>query len=115
MKKGKSAGVDSIPEELVQADGENVITVLTTIWNKVWQTGEWPSLWTQSLVITLPKKGNVHQCQNHRTNSLISHPSKDMLKIILNRLKLQAEKIIAKGRLDIYHVFLDFKKAYDRV
>ncbi|WP_419634916.1 hypothetical protein, partial [Thiolapillus sp.] len=63
---------------------------------KIWQTGEWPTLWTQSLVITLPKKGNLQQCQNYRTISLISHPSKVMLKIILNRLKPQAEKIITE-------------------
>ena len=142
MKKGKSAGVNNIPAELVQAGGENVITVLTTICDKFWQTGEWPTPWTQSLVITLPKKGNLQQCQNYRTISLISHPSKVMLKIILNRLKPQAEKIIAEeqagfraGRSiteqifnlcilyekylqhlqDLYHVFIDFKKAFDRV
>ena len=73
--------------------------------------------------------------------SLISHPSKVMLKIILNRLKPQAEKVIAEeqagfraGRStteqifklrilcekylqhqqDLYHVFIDFKKAFDR-
>ena len=57
LKKGKSAGVDNIPAELVQAGGEDVITVLTTICDKIWQTGEWPTPWTQSLVITLPKKG----------------------------------------------------------
>ena len=39
-KKGKSAKVDNIPAELVQAGGEDVITALTTICNKVWQTGE---------------------------------------------------------------------------
>ena len=65
-----------------------------------------------------------------------------MLKIILNRLKPQAEKIIAKEQADfragrstaeqvfnlrilcekylehqqdLYHVFIDFKKAFDRV
>ena len=93
----KSAGVDNIPAELVQADGEDVITALATICNKIWQTGEWPTPRTQSLVITLPKKGNLQQCQNYRTISLISHPSKGMLKI-LNRLKPQAEKIIAEEK-----------------
>ena len=43
LKKGKSAGVDNIPAELVQAGGDNVITALTTICNKIWQTGEWPT------------------------------------------------------------------------
>ena len=98
--------------------------------------------WTQSLVITFPKKGNLQQCQNYRTISLISHQSKVMLKIILIRLKPQAEKIIAEeqagfragrsttGQIfnlrilcekylqhqqDLYHVFIDFKKAFDRV
>ena len=142
LKKGKSAGADNISAELVQAGGEDVITALTTICNRIWQTGEWLTPWTQSLVITLPKKGNLQQCQSYRTISLISHPSKVMLKITLNRLKPQAKKIIAEeqagfraGRSTteqifnlrilcekylqhqqvLYHVFIDFKKAFDKV
>ena len=97
LKIGKSAGVDNIPAELVQA-GEAMIDILTAICNKIWKTGEWPTTWNQSLVITLPKKGNLQLCQNNRTISLISHPSKVMLKIILNRLQPQAEDIIAEER-----------------
>ena len=142
MKKGKSAGVDNILAELVKAGGGDVISTVMAICNKIWQTGEWPTPWTQSLVITLPKKGNLQLCQNYRTISLISHPSKVMLKIILNRLKPQTEKIIAEehagfraGRgtteqifnlrilcekylqhqQDLYHVFIDSKKDLDRV
>ena len=96
MKKGKSVCVDNIPAELVQAGGEDVITAITTICNKIWQTGEWPTPWTQSLVITLPKKGNLQQCQNYRKSSFISHPNKVMLKIILNRLRPKAGKIIGE-------------------
>ena len=139
LKMGMSASVDNIPAELVQAGEEAMINILTTICNKIWKTGEWPTTWTQSLVITLPKKGNLQLCQNYRT---ISHPSKVMLKIILNRLQPQEEEIVAEeqagfraGRSTIeqifnlrilsqkylqhqqnlYHVFIDFKKAFDRV
>ena len=35
LKKGKSAGVDSIPAELVQAGGEDVTTALTTTCIKI--------------------------------------------------------------------------------
>ena len=73
-----------------------MIDVLLNICNKIWQTGEWPAPWTQSLVITLPKKGNLLQCQNYRTISLISHASHVTLKILLNRLTPQAETIIAE-------------------
>ena len=116
--------------------------MLLIICNKIWQTGEWPTPWTQSLTISLPKKGNLHLCQNYRTISLIGHPSKVMLRILLNRQKPQAEEIIKEeqagfraGRStteqifnlrilcekylqhqqSLYHVFVDFKKAFDRV
>ena len=96
LKKRKSAGVDNIPAELVQAGGDDMISALLLICNKIWQTGEWPTPWTQSLIITIPKIGNLQQCKNYRTISLICHPSKVMLKILLNRLKPQVEDIIAE-------------------
>ena len=40
LKMGKSAGVDNIPAELVQAGGEAMIDILTAICNKIWKTGE---------------------------------------------------------------------------
>ena len=84
-KMGQSAGMDNIPAELVQAGGEDMIDILTSICRKIWKTGEWLTTWAQSQVITLPKKGNLQLHQNKTTISLISHPSKVMLKIILNR------------------------------
>ena len=75
VKKGKLAGVDNIPAELVQAGGQDVITALMTICNKTWQTRKWPTSWTQSLVIKFHKVGNLQQCQNYQTISLISHLS----------------------------------------
>ena len=94
LKKGKLAGVDNIPTELVQAGGKAMIDMLLIICSKIWQTGDWPTPWTQSLIIILLKKGNLQLCQNYRTSSLISHPSKVMLRTLLNRLKPQIEEII---------------------
>ena len=115
-----------------------MIDVLTEVCNRIWRTGEWPTPGTQSLIITLPEKGNLQLCQNYRTISLISHSSKVMLKVILKRLKLQAEEIIAEEQAglraerstaeqilklrilcekylqhqqNLYHVFIDFKKS----
>ena len=48
------------------------------------------------LVIPLPKKGNLRQCENYRTLSLISHPSKIMLQVILSQLKAKAEELLAE-------------------
>ena len=50
------------PSRMVKAGEEDVITALTTICDKIWQIGEWPTLWTQSLVITIPKKSSLQRC-----------------------------------------------------
>ena len=56
LKKGKSAGVDNKPAELKQAGIEAVTNILTAICNNIWQTGDWPTPWIQSMVITLTKR-----------------------------------------------------------
>ena len=45
LNKGKPACVDNIPAELVQADRESMIDVLTKICYKIWKIGEWPTPW----------------------------------------------------------------------
>ena len=84
LKNEKSARVNNIPAETDPSRWRGCNTVLTTICSKIWQIGEWPTPWTQTLVITLLKKGKMQQCQNFQMISLISHPSKVMLRIILN-------------------------------
>ena len=61
LKAGKSPGVDNIPSELRKNGGEAIITVLTAICQKIWETKELPKEWTQSLVIPLPKESNLKQ------------------------------------------------------
>ena len=40
-----------------------------------------------SVFILIPKKGNAKECSNYSTVALISHASKEMLKILQARLK----------------------------
>ena len=44
-------------------------------------------LWKRSVFIQIPKKGNDKECSNYRTIALISHASKNMLKILQARLQ----------------------------
>ena len=64
------------------------------------------------MFIILPKKGDLQLCSNHRTISLISHPSKIMLKIIMKRLENILETEVnktkasfRKGRATRDHIF----------
>ena len=62
LKVGKSAGCDNIPAELIKNGGDSTVNVLLKICNEVWRNKKWPTKWTQSLIITLPKKGNLRKC-----------------------------------------------------
>ena len=46
--------------------------------------------------LPIPKKVDLKKCSNYRTISLISHISKILLRIILNRLIPQVEDILAE-------------------
>ena len=100
LKKGKSAGVGNMPAELIQAGGRDLI-------NACCHDNLQQDLAGRRMANPMdPVLGHYTSQQNqpaavpdHRTINLISHPSKVMLKITLNRLKPQAEKIIAKERV----------------
>ena len=66
-----------------------MMDALLNIWNKIWQTGEWPTTWTQLLVITLPKKGNLQKCQNHHTINFVSHARKDCYFLLFSTSSLR--------------------------
>ena len=125
--------------EVLKNGGEATIIILTAICQN-WETKEWPKEWTQSLVIPVLKRGNLNHCQTFRTISLISYPSKIMLRFILKRLKAEdllteeqagfrpgrstvertlntrvfIEKHLQHQR-DLFHNFIDLKKAFDKV
>ena len=64
--------------------------VLTEICNIISRIEEWPTPWTQSLIITsLPKKGNLQLCQKYGAI---------MLKVVLNRLNHQVEEVITEEK-----------------
>jgi len=61
----------------------------------IWETGEWPDEWTFSTFIPIPKKGDLKQCAIYRTIALVSHASKILLRIILERIRVKTETEIA--------------------
>ena len=48
---------------------------------------DWPQDWKRSVLIPIPKKGNAKECSNNHTIALISHVSREMLKILQARLQ----------------------------
>ena len=138
----KASGGDGIPVELFQILKHDAVKVLHSICQQIWKTQQWPQNWKKSVFIPILKKGNAKECSNYRTNALISHASKVMLKILQARLQqyvncelpdvhtgfrkgrgtrdqiASIRWIMEKARQfqkNIYFCFIDYAKAFDCV
>ena len=83
----KASGCDGIPVELFQILKDDAVKVLHSICQQIWQTQQWPQNWKRSVFSPISKKGNLKECSNYCTIALISHTSKEMLKILQARLQ----------------------------
>ena len=142
LKNGKSPGLDRIPSEILKHTGEAGEKAIHFLISKIWKSHDWPSEWKLQEFIMLHKSGNPKDCNNYRTIALISHTSKILLIIILNRLKGKMEQEISdcqagyrknRGTTDMlfvlqllieklrqnneeaYVTFIDYSKAFDSV
>ena len=142
MKSGKSPGFDEIPAELIKTTGDVGIKLFHKLCNQIWSTKEWSKDWTKAVFIILPKKGDTRECPNNRAIFLISHASKIILYIMMDREQQYLEREIAKHQAGfrkgrgcrdmianirwiiekfmehkrpLYLCFIDYSKAFDTV
>ena len=99
LKKGKSAGVDEIPGELITILDVNSKNELIKLSNMIYKNGDWPDDFTRSNIIPLEKKTNANKCEEHRTISLISHASRIPLMALCNKLRAKVKAYIGRSQL----------------
>ena len=87
MPMRKSPGPDDIVTEMLVAAGDMGIAELTEPSNMMYIQGGFPSELNKSIFITLPKVNGVTKCEKHRTISLMSHITKLVLRIVINRIR----------------------------
>ena len=102
---------DGIPPELLKVIKDDSVKLLHWICQQIWKTQQWPQDWKRSVLIPLPKKGNVRECSNYCTDVLISHPSKVMFRILQSRLQQYVNQKI----LDVQGVFREGRGARDQI
>jgi len=82
----KATSPDEVPAELFKAGRQTALNIMHRISVVIWETGEWPEEWTFSTFLPLLRKGDLKQCANYRTIAFVSHASKILLRIILERI-----------------------------
>ena len=59
----KTSGGDVIPVELFHILKDDAVKVLTSIYQQIWGTQQWPQDWRRSVFIPISKKGNAKDAQ----------------------------------------------------
>ncbi|GJZ04251.1 phosphoenolpyruvate/phosphate translocator 2 isoform 2 [Tanacetum coccineum] len=141
MGRNKAVGPDQIPIEAWRSLGNEGISLLTSLFNKIFSGAKMPEEWRLSDVIPIFKnKGDAQVCSNYRGIKLIGHTMKLWERVIERRLRRETtvsenqfgfmpgrssveaihlirslmEKYRERQR-DLHFAFLDIEKAYDSV
>ena len=69
--------------------------MLYLLLEKIWKEEKIPEDW-EGLIIKMPKKGDLPNCNNWRGVTLLSIPSKILTRIILNRVQNTVEQHLQK-------------------
>ena len=87
MKTGKSPGIDNICIELLKTDVITAGNIFTGLFSDIWTANEIPRDWNKGLIVKIPKKGDLQNCDNWRGITLLSMPSKIFCRVLLNRIE----------------------------
>ena len=72
---------------MLVASGEAGLTELTSLTNMMYQEGCFPENINNSIFSTIPKFCGTAKCEKHRNISIISHVTKLVLRVLMNRLR----------------------------
>ena len=81
----KASGGDGIPVELFQILKYDAVKVLHSVCQQIWTTQQWPQDCKSQFSFQSQRKAK--ECSHYHTIALISHASKEMLKILQARLQ----------------------------
>ena len=94
LQNGKAAGSSSILPELVKAGGKVFANALLLILDAVWEEEQVPQEWVDSILVPIPKKGDLSRCDNWRGIALLDVVGKTVARIIQTRLQVFAENVL---------------------
>ena len=142
LRTNKAAGPDGIQPELLKVNCKPLLDLYHKIATAAWEKCHFPSPWCEATIIPLHKKGSKAVCDNYRPISLTSHAAKILTRVMLGRIRAISSMVIPEyqagfrpnrstidqiftvrqimekyselGR-SIYHLFIDFKQAFDRI
>ena len=141
LKNSKAPGPSGLTGELMKCAGEAGLEEITSVLNWIFDSGEVPEGWKESITIPIYKgKGDALQCDRYRGVRLLEHGMKVYEKVLEGRLRRkvtigkcqfgycqgrsttdalyvmrQLQEKYSERHKTLYHIFVDLEKAFDRI
>jgi hypothetical protein len=145
LKNNKAPGIDGICNELLKYSVDIIGPEIVKIFNLIFETGKFPSLWCTAILFPLHKNGCVNNLNNYRGIALLCSLGKVFTGILNQRLNIwalennilheqqagfrharstvdhiftaygAAEKYLCKKGRRFYFAYIDLSKAFDCV
>lgn len=103
LNRNKAAGPDGIVTKMLTALDDFSIDKITEIISDIYNSGYIEEDLSRSIFIAMPKKQSANECELHRTISSMSHVTKLIIRILMNR-------VCSRIRPDIRHEQCGFVK-----
>jgi len=98
MRNRKAKGDDDVPGYVFKLLGEGGLKVLKKLISTIYETEEWPKVFTEVTMIALKKKTQATKFSDHRTISLIAYTAKIIAKILRRRIERKIEDVLEEDQ-----------------
>ena len=122
LKSRKVPGEDGIPAEALKTDCTVLIDTLHSLFVTIWSTETIPMNWHTTIILPIPKGGDLTLCSNYRGISLLDVAAKIFSAILLKRFAserdirtrafVQAEDVLT--RYSFFAAFLSIATSASR-
>ena len=144
LKNNKASGIDSIPAEFYKYSNGALLEPITILFNKVFESGQYPLVWCEGMINPLHKQGSKLAPENYRKITIISALGK-LFEIVMNNRLVFTNNALnlddpfqngfirnsratdnafilnalidksAASKCPLFVCYVDFKAAFDRV
>ena len=100
LKSGKAAGQSGVLLEMVKAAScdKDVLSLLFDLVYTVWKEERVPRDWVNAVLVPIPKKGDLHSCDNWRGIALLDVVGKIVAWVLQARLQEVAEEELPESQ-----------------
>ena len=100
LRNGKAGGSSSILPEMIKTacSNEEFRTLLLDLIHTVWEERQVPREWADAILVPVPKKGNLRNCDNWQGIALLDVVGKVVARILQERLQQVAEEEVPESQ-----------------